>query len=81
MFWIYHIRCEDFNRDLERFKENLNNPERVFDCISRSVVNVAGVLKEKYTHLKCSLLCLLVALGFEVLTILILAIGLLNQTH
>ena len=81
MFWIYHIRCEDFNRDLERFKENLNNPERVFDCISRSVVAVAGVLKEKYTHLKCSLLCLLVALGFEVLTILILAIGLLNQTH
>ncbi len=80
MFWIYHIRCEDFNRDLERFKKNLNDPERVLDCISRSVVAVAEVLKEKYTHLRYSLLFLLAALGFEVLTIFVLAKGLLNQT-
>jgi len=71
MFWIYHIRCEDFNRDLERFKENLNDPERVLDCISRSAVNVAEVLKEKYIHLRCSLLSLLPALLFEVLTIIV----------
>jgi len=81
MFWIYHIRYENEpDKDLERFKKNLNDPERVLDCISRSVVAVAEVLKEKYTQLRYSLLSLLAALGFEVLTILILAKGLLNQT-
>jgi len=73
MFWIYHIRCEkEPDKDLERFKKNLNDPERVFNCISLSVVNVAEVLKKKYTHLRYSLFFLCAALILEVLTIIVL---------
>ena len=69
MFWIYHISCESFERDLHRFKENIEDPERVLNCLSRSVVAVAGILKEKYKKLQYSLLFLAFALVFEALTV------------
>jgi hypothetical protein len=74
MFWAYHISCEGFERDVLRFKENIANPERVLDCLSRSVVAVAQVLKEKYEKTRKSLLFLLPALAFEILTILLLLV-------
>ena len=74
MFWAYHISCEGFERDVLRFKENIANPERVLDCLSRSVVAVAQVLKEKYEKTRQSLLFLLPALAFEILTILLLLV-------
>lgn len=52
MFWAYDIRCGNFDEDLERFKENLNDPEKVFDCISRSVVAVSDILKKKYEKIR-----------------------------
>jgi len=72
MFWIYHISCESFERDLHRFKENVEDPERVLNCLSRSVVAVAGILKEKYKQLQNSLLFLAFALVFEALTVVLL---------
>ena len=69
MFWVYHISCEDSERDLHRFKENVEDSERVLNCLSRSVVAVAGILKEKYKKLQYSLLFLAFALVFEALTV------------
>ncbi len=75
MFWVYHIRCESFEKDLQRFKENIGNPERVLDCLSRSVVATAEILKKKYENLKKSLILLALALLPEVLTILTIALA------
>ena len=70
MFWIYDIRCGTFNEDLERFKENLNDPEKVLDCISRSVVAVAEILKKKYEQLRLYSLFTCILLVFDVMSLL-----------
>ncbi|RTZ67063.1 MAG: hypothetical protein DSZ30_06135, partial [Aquificaceae bacterium] len=75
MFWVYHISCEDFEKDLQRFKENIENPERVLDCLSRSVVATAEILKRKYENLRKSLILLALALLPEVITILTIALA------
>jgi len=75
MFWAYHISCEGFECDLERFKRNISNPEKVLDCISRSTVAVANVLKEKYENLQKAFKFLAAALLFEGLTLFFLLIS------
>ena len=75
MFWIYHIKCEgeDFNQSVERFLENIENPQNVLNCIARSVVAVSEVLKRKYQYVRLSITGLLVSLLLE----MVLLIGLL----
>ncbi|RUM32197.1 MAG: hypothetical protein DSY42_01410 [Aquifex sp.] len=75
MFWAYHISCEDFQRDLERFKQNMKDLNRILDCLSRSVVSVSGILKNKYSKLQSSVRWLIISLFLEIVFLIVLFIG------
>jgi len=61
--------------DVNRFIKNVQNPQNVLNCIARSVVAVSEVLKRKYENLQLSMVFLLTALLFEVLTVVFLLLG------
>ena len=66
---------DKFSEDFNRFVNNVQNPQYVLNCIARSVVDVSEVLKRKYENLQLSMVFLLTALLFEVLTVVFLLLG------
>lgn len=76
MIWIYHISCEGFEKDTQRFIKNLGDCENILECLSRSIVAIAEILKKKYENFKWSLIFLAIAFIFEVITIIALIISL-----
>ena len=74
MFWIYHISCGEFKDDLLRFLKNIENHTQILNCLARSIINLANILKEKYENLNDALKYLQLALVSEVLFLLIIPI-------
>jgi len=66
---------DKFSEDINRFVKNVQNPQNVLNCIARSVVAVSEVLKRKYENLQLSMVFLLTALLFEVLTVFFLLVA------
>jgi len=66
---------DKFSEDVNRFVKNVQNPQNVLNCIARSVVAVSEVLKRKYENLQLSMVFLLTALLFEVLTVFFLLVA------